>query len=111
MNENWYNIIMEYQKIINFLDNTLNQLSKFVTKNWIEINDQPRRVYNVNSDVRFKTTMLKSSLSNYSNAYILVKRRITFTEAGANAAARQADEKNKRVIFKNCAPFINCKMK
>ena len=111
MNENWYNIIMEYQKIINFLDNTLNQLSKFVTKNWIEISDQPRRVYNVNSDVRFKTTMLKSSLCNYSNAYILVKRRITFTGAGANAAARQADEKDKRVIFKNCAAFINCEMK
>ena len=40
---------------------------------------------------------------------MLVKRRITFTRAGADAAARQADERNKRVTFKNCAPFINCK--
>ena len=48
---------MEHQKIINLLDNTPNQLSKFRTKNWIEINDQSRGVYNVNSDIRFKTTM------------------------------------------------------
>ena len=53
---------MEYQKIINLLGNTSNQLSKFRTKNWIEKNDQSRGVYNTNSDIRFKTTMLKSSL-------------------------------------------------
>ena len=53
---------MEYQKIINLLDNTPNQLSKFRTKNWIEIKYQSSGVYNVNSDIRFKTTMLKSSL-------------------------------------------------
>ena len=100
---------MEYQKIIHLLDNTSNQLSKFRTKNWIEINDQSRGVYNTNSDIRFKTTMLKSSLCDYSDAYILVKGTITITGAGADAAARQADERDKGVIFKNCAPFINCK--
>ena len=47
--------------MINLLDNTPNQLSKFRTKIWIEINDQPREVYNTNSDIRFKTAMLKSS--------------------------------------------------
>ena len=46
--------------------------------------------------------MLKSSLCDYSDAYILVKGE------GADAAARQADERDKGVIFKNCAPFINC---
>ena len=50
--------------------------------------------------------MLKSSLCDYSNAYILVKGRITIT--GADAAARQADERDKGVAFKNCAPFTNC---
>ena len=65
--------------------------------------------YNTNSDIRFKNTMLKSSLCDYSDAYILVKGTITITGARANAAARQADEKNKGVIFKNCVPFINCK--
>ena len=58
---------MEYQKIINLLENTPNQLSKFRIKNWIEINDQSRGVYNTNSDIRFKTTMLKSILCDYSD--------------------------------------------
>ena len=90
---------MEYQKIINFLDNTPNQLSKFRTKNWIQINDQSRAVYNINSDFRFKTTMLKSSLCDYSDTYILVKGIITITGAGDDVAARQADEKNANVQF------------
>ena len=53
--------------------------------------------------------MLKSSLCNYSDAYILVKGAITISGAGANADARQKDERNKGVTFKNCAPFTNCK--
>ena len=53
--------------------------------------------------------MLKSSLCDYSDAYILVKRTMTITGAGGDAAAREADERDKEVIFKNCAPFINCK--
>ena len=52
--------------------------------------------------------MLKSSLCDYSDAYILVKGTITIAGAGADAAARQADERDKIVIFKNCAPFTNC---
>ena len=101
---------MEYQKIINLLDNASSQPSKFRTKNWIEINDQSVRVYN-GSDIKFKTTILRSSLCDYGDAYILVKGTITITGAGADAAARQADERDKGVIFKNCAPFINCKTK
>ena len=82
-------MIMKCQKIIDWLDNTSNQQSKFKTKNWLEINDQSRGVCNTNSDIRFKTTMLKSSLCDYSDAYILMKRRRIITEAGADAAARQ----------------------
>ena len=52
--------------------------------------------------------MLKSSLCDYSDAYILVKGTITITGAGADAATRQADERDKSVAFKNCAPFTNC---
>ena len=59
---------MEYQKIINLLDNASNQPSKFRTKTWIEINDQSRGTYNTNSDIRFNTTMLKSSLCDNSDA-------------------------------------------
>ena len=102
---------MEYQKIINLLDNVSNQLSKFRTKNWIEVNDQSIGTYNTGSDIIFKTTMLKSSLYYYDDTYILVKGTIKITGAGADTAARQADERDKGVIFKNCAPFINCKTK
>ena len=49
--------------------------------------------------------MLKSSLCDYSDAYIFVKGKITIREAGADAAARQEDERNKGVAFKNCAPL------
>ena len=89
------------------LDNASNQPSKFRTKNWIEINDQSRETYNTNSDIRFKTTMLKFSLCDYSDAYILVKERIT--GEGDNAANRQTDKRNIGVTFKNCSPFTNCK--
>ena len=72
---------MENQKIINVLDNTPNLLPKFRTRNGIEINDWSRGVYNVNSDIRFKISTLKSILCDYSDAYILVKERITITRA------------------------------
>ena len=99
---------MEYQKIANLLDeNKSNQPSKFRTKNWVEINDESSGTYNVNSQIKFKTLMFKSSLCDYSDAYILVKGTITIAEAGDDAAARQADERDKVVVFKNCAPFTN----
>ena len=99
---------MEYQKIANVIDHASNQPSKFRTRNWVEINDESRGTYNVNSQIKFKTTMLKSSLCDYGDASILVKGKITITGAGADAAARQTDERDKGVEFKNCAPFTNC---
>ena len=99
---------MEYQKIANLIDDTSNQPSKFRTKNWVEINDESRGTYNVNSQIKFKTTMLKSILCDYSDAYILVKGTITITGAGADIAGRQADERDKGVAFQNCASFANC---
>ena len=98
---------MEYQKIANLLDGASNQPSKFRTKNWVEINDESTGTYNVNTQIKFKTTMLKSSLSDYSDAYIFGKGKITITGAGDDAATRQADEGDKGVAFKNCAPFTN----
>ena len=52
--------------------------------------------------------MLKSSLCDYSDAYIVVKGKITITGAGDDTGARQADERDKDVAFQNCAPFTNC---
>ena len=82
---------MEYQKITNLVDDSSNKTSKFRTKNSIEINDESRGTYNDDKQIRFKTTMLKSSLCDYSDAYILVKGKITITGAGADVATRQAD--------------------
>ena len=90
---------MEHQKMANLLDATLNQPSKFRTRNWVEINDESRGTY-ASNDIKFKTTMLRSNLYDYPDAYILVKGTITITGDGNNAAARQADERDKRVTFK-----------
>ena len=67
---------MEYQKIANLLDTESNKPSKFRTRNWVEINDDIRGAYSPNKWIRFKTAMLRSSLCDYSNAYILVKGNI-----------------------------------
>ena len=77
---------MEYQKIINLLDNTPNQPYKFRTKNWIEINDDAHGTYNTNSQIEFKTSVLNSSLCDYSDAYIL--GTITIIREGDNDAAK-----------------------
>ena len=81
---------MEYQKIANLVDDTSNQPSKFRTKNWVEINDESRDTYNVNSQIKFKTKMLKSSLCDYSDAYIFVKGTITVNDT----VAADADANN-----------------
>ena len=85
------------------LDNAPNQPSKFRTKYWVEINDQSRGTYNTNAQVRSKTT--KTSLCDYSDAYILVKGQLIPKQASAGAAANNT---NKKVIFKNCSPFTDC---
>ena len=97
---------MEYQKIANLIDDASNQPPKFRTKNWVEINDESRGTYNFNSQTKFKTAMLKSSLCDYSDADILVKAIITVNNTAV--ADADANNTNKKVIFKNCAPFTNC---
>ena len=98
---------MEYQKIANLLDNSSNQTSRFRTRNWLEIYDDSRGTC-TNADIKFKTTMLKSDLCDYADAYIFVKGTITITGEGDDAAARNLNERNKEVTFKNCAPFTKC---
>ena len=92
-------LLMNNQKITNLIDDTSNQPSKFRARNCFEINDETTMI---------KTTMLKSSLCGYSDAYALVKGRVKIVGAGADAAAKQADDRDKGVAFNNCAPFINC---
>ena len=87
-------------------DASSNQPSKFKTKNWVEVNDESRRTYNVNSQIKFKTTMLKSSFCDYSDAYVNVKGTITVNNTAAPPAA--ANNTNKKVILKYCAQFTIC---
>ena len=97
---------MEYQKITNLLNDAANEPSKFRTRNWVEINDNIRRVYSPNNQIRFETAMLRSSLCDYSDAYIFVKGSISVNNT--EAAAADPNNRNKKVIFKNCAPFTSC---
>ena len=99
---------MEYQK--KYLDNKANQPSKFKTKNWVAINDDLHGVCRTVSQVRFKTSMLKSSLCDYSDTYLLVSGRITITGAPSHATDtnKRTDERNKEVIFKTHTLYIEC---
>ena len=97
---------MEYQKMANLLNDESNQASKYRTKNQVQINDDVWGVYSPNKQTRFKTTILRSSLCGYGDAYILVKGNITVNNT--DAAGADANNTNKKVIFKDCAPFTKC---
>ena len=88
------------------IDDASNPPSKFRTKNWVEISDASRGTYNVNSQIQFKTAMPKPSLSDYSDPYILVKGTIAVNNIADVDA--NANNTHKKVVFKNCAPFIHC---
>ena len=88
------------------LDNAPNHHSKFRTKNWIEINDDSRGTNNTNSQIKFKTSMLRSSLCDYSDVYILVSGTITIIGAGSDDAAKRLNERNP-LTFTACISLIN----
>ena len=88
------------------LDKYIKQWSKFRTRKWVDLNDESRETCNTNSQIKFKTTIVKSSLCDYSDAYILVKGTIAIPNTAV--ADVDASNANEKVIFKNCAPFINC---
>ena len=93
---------MEFQKIVNFLGTNSDDknLLRFVTKKWIEVYDQSERNYDVNKEIRIKTSMLRSDLCGFSDAYIVVEGTITVVRL--NNAKR-----NNEVAFKSNGPFIN----
>ena len=68
---------MEYQKTTNLLGNTSDKVPNFITKKWIEVHDQSGETYNTNKQIRFKTSILRSDMYDYSDAYIAVKGTIT----------------------------------
>ena len=64
--------------------------------------------HNKSNQIKFTSSMMRSNLCDYSNAYILLKGTITIDWLGDNDATKRADERSKGVIFKNCAPFTEC---
>ena len=93
---------MEYQEITNFLGSILDKkVPRFITKKWKEVNDQSGGPYNPSKQIRFKTSMLGSKLCDYSDAYIVVKGKITVKDPNNNAY-------DKKLALKNNAPFISC---
>ena len=102
---------MEHDKINNLLlseDNESKQLSKFVTREYVEVNSLSN-TYNENKSIRFKIPMLRSNLCDYSYAYILVKGTITVTAPGVNNNANNIrDKRNRPLILKNNVPFVLC---
>ena len=93
---------MKTQKIVNLLNGSDNESSKFETRKWYIINDQNNGQYGTGDEngttIIFETKVIKPNLSDYSDAYILVTGNITAT--GGNA--------NTKGAFKNCAPFTRC---
>ena len=104
---------MEYQKLINFLDNKPNQPTKFRTKNWFEtrgimMNHVERttlivKLQNLKVRAKRKISILRSSLCDYSDGYMLVSATITVQ----NIAAAYPNNR-KIIIVKNFHPFTNC---
>ena len=95
---------MEYQKTVNLLDTTSDNIPKFITKKWIEVYDQPGNAedrYKPGKQIRFKISMLKSDLCDYSDACIVVKGTINVADPNNNAY-------DKKLAFKNNIPFISC---
>ena len=96
---------MEYDKINNLLGSESENLSKFVTREYVRVNSLSN-MYNENKSIRFKTPMLRSDLCDYADVFILVNGTITVTAAaGANNIR---DKKNRKLILKNNAPFVSC---
>ena len=90
---------METQKIVDLLNGTDNENSKFARKEWYVIDSESKGNYSDQKEIKFLTSSLESNLCDYSDAYILVTGHITATP---NNAATQ-------VVFKNCAPFKECR--
>ena len=99
---------LEYQKITNVLGARLSKVPKFITKKWIEVHDQSGSAedrYKPSKQIRFKTSMLRSDLCDFSDAYIVVKGTITLTKTDGRGFI---DIRNRFLAFKNNAPFTNC---
>ena len=93
---------MEFNKINNLLGPAHDKVLRFITKKWIEVQSQSGNTCNTSKPIRFKTSLLRSDLCDYSDAYVWVKGTIIVTNPIDNANF------NKELTLKNNAPFISC---
>ena len=102
---------METQKIVNLLNVSDNEHSKFCNKKWYIIDSESKDNYSHKNSIQFSITLLESSLCDYADAYILVTGNITVTRtiAGDPVQRKQPLNAATQVVFKNCAPFKNCR--
>ena len=84
----------------NLLNDQSNNPSKFRTRNWVEINYERRGACSPNKQIIFKTVMLKSSLCNYSDAYILVKGNISVNNTSAEGAVANNSAKKLKIVLR-----------
>ena len=99
---------MEYQKITNLLDTTSDDVPRFITKKWLDVYDQSGSAedrYKPNKQIKFKTSMLRSDLCDFTDAYIVVKGTLTLTKTDRRDLI---DIRNRFLAFRNKAPFTNC---
>ena len=102
---------METQKIVRLLNGSDNENSNFATKKWYVIDNESKGIYSHKNEIKFLTNSLESSLCDYSDAYILVTGNITVTRtiAGDPVQRKQPLNAATQVVFKNCAPFKDCR--
>ena len=92
---------MEHQRITNLLGTTINKVTKFITKKWVQVYDQANNTYSTSIQIRFKTSILRSDSCDYSDTYIVVEGGVTVADPNNNLY-------DKKLAFKNNAPFISC---
>ena len=102
---------MDTQIIVNLLNDTDNKNSKFAIKE-LYVDSEPKGNYSHENPIQFLTNLFESSLCDYSDAYILVTGNITVkrTIAGDPVQRKQLLDGATQVVFKNCAPFKNCRI-
>ena len=112
---------METQKIVNLLNGSDNENSKFATKKWYVIDSESKGNYSHHNSIKFLTKSIESSFCDYSDAYVLVTGNIAVTRtiavSAGSPACTQPPKKQQllieatQVVFKNCAPFKKCSTK
>ena len=100
---------METQKIVNLLNGSDNENSKFATKKWCFIDSESKGKYSHHDPTKFLTNSIESCLCDYSDTYILVTGNIAVKRRNAANTADIALGAITQVTFKNCAPFENCR--